>query len=242
MVFSTLFLGYLFFMLLFGFIPFVGQIIAFMLLPLFTLGFMEACKQIDQGIVAHPNLLFYGFRSPQMGRLLQLGVLYLIAAITALGLSTLIDDGVFWQVISGQLELTAANVEHSNMSTAMLVSMLLYLPATMAFWFAGPLIAWQNMSLLKAIFYSFIATYRSARAFLIYGLAWFAIGGLLPTVFSVVVAAVTGNPSLIIFIMMPFSMLVTIIFYCSFYPTYKSLFGQTGQTDSMESPAKSTMS
>ena len=226
MEFSTLFLGYLFFMLLLGVIPYIGQVLAFVLLPQFTLAFMQGCKEIDQGMRIHPRLLFFAFRSPQVARLVQLGLLYFIAAIIALGASSLIDGGVFWQVMSGQLALTAKNIEGTNMMSAMLFAMLTYLPALMGFWFAGPLIAWQGMSLFKAIFYSFFATVRTTRAFLVYGLAWFSLGGILPTIFSIIIAAITGSPNMTLITMMPFSMILTIILYCSFYPTYKSVFGQ----------------
>jgi hypothetical protein len=232
MEFSTLFLAYLFFMLVLGFIPFVGQIMAFIFMPLFTLSFMQACKGIDQGLRVHPRLLLYGFRSPQVAKLMQLGLLYLIAACIALAASTLVDDGVFWQFISGQKELSTKIVEETNMTAAMLFAMLIYLPALMAFWFAGPLIAWQEMSLFKAIFYSFFASIKSIRVFLVYGLAWFAVAGILPSLFSVVIATITGNPNMIVMIMMPLSMILTIILYCSFYPTYKSIFGQADATES----------
>lgn len=233
--FSTLFLGYLFFMLVLGFIPFVGQLIAFVLLPLFTLSFMQGCREIDQGLRVHPKLLLYGFQSPAAAKLIQLGVLYLLAAIIALSVSTFIDGGIFWQVISGQMELTAKNIEDTNMTAAMMFSMIIYIPAMMAFWFAGPLIAWQQMPLFKAVFYSFVTTFRSLRAFLVYALAWFVAGGLIPTVFSIIIAAITGNPNAIVLIMMPLSMVLTIVLYCSFYPTYKSIFDQSASVTGEES-------
>ncbi|PRC93663.1 BPSS1780 family membrane protein [Solimicrobium silvestre] len=232
MEFSLLFLSYLFSVLILGFIPFLGQLLAFIFLPLFTLSFMQACREIDQGARVHPRLLLFGFRSPQVVKLLQLGMLYLIAAVTALGASTLIDDGVLWQVVTGQMELTAKNVEGTNMSAAMLFAMLIYIPALLAFWFAGPLIAWQQMPLFKAIFYSFIASVRAARAFFVYGIAWFAVGGILPTICSVLIAAIIGNPNMIFMIVMPLSMVLTIILYCSFYPSYKSIFGQADAIES----------
>lgn len=227
MEFSTLFVGYLFFMLILGLIPYIGQIAAFVLLPLFTLAFMQGCREIDQGQRVHPRVLFFAFQSPEVAKLVQLGILYFIAAIIALGASTLVDDGVFWRVISGQMELTAKNVEGTNMMSAMLFAMLVYLPTMMGFWFAGPLIAWQKMPLFKAIFYSFFATMRAIGAFLVYGLAWFALGGILPSIISVFIAALTGSPNIILLLMMPLSMLITIILYCSFYPTYKSIFDQS---------------
>lgn len=128
--------------------------------------------------------------------------------------------------------MTAANIENTNMTGAMLFALLIYLPAMMAFWFAGPLIAWKQMPLFKAIFYSFFASLRSAKVFFVYGLTWFAVGGLLPTAISVVIAAVTGNSNLIFMLMMPFSMILTIILYCSFYPTYSAIFGQASSPES----------
>lgn len=230
--FSTLFLAYLFFMLILGFIPYIGQVLAFIFLPLFTLSFMEACRQIDKGLRVHPRLLLVGFRSPQSFKLMQLGVLYLIAACLAIAASTLVDDGVFWQFLTGQVELNAKVVEDTHMTAAMLFAVAIYLPALLAFWFAGPLIAWHQMSLFKAIFYSFFASLKSLRVFLVYGLCWFAVGGLLPSILSVVVASIIGSTNMIVALMMPLSMVLTIILYCSFYPSYRSIFGQTGDTNS----------
>lgn len=228
--FFTLFIAYLFFMLILELVPFVGQILAFILLPLFTLSFMQACKEIDQGIRIHPRLLLYGFRLPQAAKLMQLGLLYLIAACVALGASTFVDGGVFWQFISGQKELNVKIVEGTNMTAAMLFAMLIYIPALLAFWFAGPLIAWHQMPLFKAIFYSFFAALKSIRVFFVYGLAWLTVGGILPSLFSVIIASITGNPNMIIIIMMPLSMILTIILYCSFYPSYQSIFGQASDS------------
>lgn len=233
MEFSTLFIVYLLFMLILEFIPFVGQILAFILLPLFTLSFMQGCKQIDQGMRVHPGLLLFAFRLPQATRLMQLGLLYLVAACIAIGASTLVDNGAFWQLISGQHDkLTAQTIEDTNMTVGMLCAMLIYTPALLAFWFAGPLIAWNQMSLFKAIFYSFFATIKSIRVFLVYGMTWFAVGGILPSLFSIIIASITGSPELIIVTMMPVSMVLTIILYCSFYPSYQSVFGQTDTTAS----------
>jgi hypothetical protein len=225
MEFCTLFLAYLFSMLLLGFIPVLGQLLAFIFMPLFTLAFMQACREIDQGLRVHPRLLLYTFRLPEVSKLMMLGALYLLAAGIALGASTLVDDGVFWQFITGKTQLTETLVEESSMTSAMLFALLVYSPALMAFWFAGPLIAWQKMSLPKAIFYSFFASIKTLRVFFVYGLSWFAVAGILPSIISLIAAAFTGNPNTVLVIMMPLSMVLTVILYCSFYPTYKSVFG-----------------
>lgn len=226
---STLFLSYLFLMLAFGIVPVVGQIATIVLVPVFSMAFMQACVQIEQGKRVYPNMLLKGFRSPAFTRLLQLGALYLTAAVIAVAASSIIDGGVFWKVMSGQMPLNAQTVRDSNMSLAMLFAAAVYLPAAMAFWHAGPLIMWQNMGVGKALFYSFFAVLRAGKAFLIYGLAWIAIGVMLPSIVSSILALLFGSPGIAMLILLPLSLVMTVVMYCSFYPTYTRQFGQPEQ-------------
>jgi hypothetical protein len=96
----------------------------------------------------------------------------------------------------------------------------------MAFWYAAPLIMWQQMPLGKALFYSFFAVRRAGRAFLVYGLAWIVIAIAVPTVISMIIALVSGSFTVVFFILLPISIMLTVVMYCSFYPTYTSVFGK----------------
>src|SRR5712692_7922698 len=78
---STLFMGYMFMMFGIGIIPVLGQLLPLILVPVFSMAFMQACVQIEQGQRVYPTLLLTGFRSPAFPSLLKLGVLYLLAAI-----------------------------------------------------------------------------------------------------------------------------------------------------------------
>lgn len=227
---STLFFGYMFLMLALGLIPIIGQLLPLILVPLFSMTFMHACVQVETGKRVYPNLLLVGFRSPAVRTLIKLGTLYLLAAIIAVGSSSLVDGGVFWQAVTGQIALDAQTVRDSNMTLAMLFAAAVYVPAAMAFWFAAPLIAWQNMGVGKAIFFSFFAVRRAGKAFLVYGLAWLAIGMILPVVLSSIVGLLFGSPTASIFILLPLSLVLTVIMYCSFYSTYTHLFGDPPST------------
>ena len=186
---------------------------------------MHACVHVMTGKRVYPNLLLVGFRSPAVRTLIKLGTLYLVAAIVAIGASSLVDGGVFWQAITGQITLDAETVRDSNMTMAMLFSAAVYVPAAMAFWFAAPLIAWQGMGVGKAIFYSFFAVRRAGKAFLIYGLAWVTIGMILPVIVSSILGMILNSATASVFILLPMSLVLTVIMYCSFYPTYTHLFG-----------------
>ena len=225
MALSTLFLSYLFMMVALGIIPVLGQILPLILLPIFSLAFLRASAQVNLGERVTPVLLFAAFRSPAVKRLLALGVAQLAITIVILALSALLDGGIFWKVISGQTLLDTTILATTNMPLALIVSALLYVPATMAFWYAAPLVAWHDMGIGKAMFYSFFAMYRQTRAFLIYSIGWAVVGVLLPTMASLLLALLFNNAGIIVAIMMPLSLLLTVVLYCSFYVTYTDVFG-----------------
>ena len=233
MEFITLFLAYLLFVLILGLIsyaasglvPHIGQLLTLICLPLCTLPFMQACKEVDQGQKVHAQLMLTGIRSPQLLSLLMLGLLYLIAAWIALLASTWIDGGLFMQLITASDKLDPASLEEGNVAAAMLSALLIYAMALMTLWFAGPLIAWQKMTLFKAVFYSFFASMNAVRAFFVYALSWFVVAGIIPAILMVLIAALTGSQDAVVMVMLPVSLLSNIILYCTFYPSYKSVFG-----------------
>jgi hypothetical protein len=226
---STLFLSYMFLMFVVGIVPLLGQVLPIVLVPVFSMAFMHACLNIERGKKVYPNLLLTGFRKPAFPKLLQLGGLYLVAAIAAIAASMLVDGGVFWSVMSGRASMDPATIRDSNMSMAMIFAALVYTPAAMAFWYAAPLIAWQNMGVGKAIFYSFFTVKRAGKAFLVYGLAWLLIGVLLPVMVSSILALLFGKASIVMVILLPLSILMTVVMYCSFYPTYTYVYGKPEQ-------------
>lgn len=224
----TLFFAYMFVNMGIGLIPFLGQFLPLLLVPVFAINFMQACRQIEAGERVYPNLLLTGFRSPALPDLLKLGGLYIVAATVAVAASILVDDGVFWNVVTSIEPVDPKTLPESGLLLGMLVSALVYLPAMMAFWYAAPLIAWGNMSVTKAVFYSFFAVKRAAKAFFVYGLAWMLISVLLSLVLTLLVAIVGGSGVTLMIILMPISIALTVVMYCSFYPTYTDVFAESG--------------
>lgn len=237
MEFSTLFLSYTFLMLGIGIIPLAGQVLPLILTPAFSMAFMQACRQAEQGQRIYPNVLLAGFRSPAFRALALLGVFYLLAAMIAFGASALVDDGMFWKIISGQIPLDAKTVNESNISLAMLFSAAIYVPAGMAFWYAPPLIMWNGMSVAKAMFYSFFAVKKAGKAFIVYGLAWFVICGPMSIFLGGLIAAVTGSTAAMMMVLFPLWLVMTVVLYCSFYPTYTYIFGKKDSSPSAIPPS-----
>lgn len=220
---STLFLSYMLLVMLLGFIPLFGQVLPLVLIPVFSIGFMQACVNIENQRKVTPRLLGTGFRSPALRRLLMLGLLYSVAIALVIAGSSLFDGGVLMSVMSGRSQ---ANAAESDILPGMLAAMVFYIPAGMAFWHAAALVAWHDMPLTKALFYSFFAVLRTGRAFLVYVLGWAVIGIILPVLVATLAGAITGKAVVSYAILLPLSLLLTVVVYCSFYPTYVQTFGR----------------
>lgn len=223
---ATLFLAYMFMLLAIGFIPVAGQILPVLLTPVFSMAFMEACVRVEEGQRVHPGVLLSGFRSPRFPRLAMLGTLYLPAALVAIGSSALVDGGAFWSIVTGEAKLDADFIRSTNVGLGVLMACTVYTLASMAFWYAAPLIAWKDMGVFKAMFYSFFAVRKALKAFLVYGLLWVNIGVLLPSFLASLLTILSGRPALGTMVLMPLLLLMSAIFYCSFYPTYVTIFGR----------------
>ncbi len=221
---SLLFLVYMLLMFTLSLVPLFGQLLPLLLVPAFSMAFMQACVDIEAGRKVRPSLLLVAFRSPALGTLLRLGALYLLAAVAAVALSSLVDGGGFWKLMSGQLKPDDESLALNELPLAMLFSALFYLPFAMAFWHAAPLAMWQRMGLFKAIFYSFFAVKRCGRAFLAYALGWIMVGIALPAVVSAVLSLLLGKTLVTAMLLTPLSVILTLVMYCSFYPTYLAVF------------------
>ena len=220
---TFLFTSYMFVMIALGFIPVVGQLLPLFLAPTFSMVFMTACVQIEQGRQLNPLQLRAAFAPPVPRRLFTLGAFYLLAALLAVGVSYLIDGGLFMKLMMNQREAEAGQ---SGQSASVLVTMIVlaiaYIPA---FWYAAPLIAWQNMPVGKAMFYSFFSVFRGFKIFVVYFLAWIVIGAMLPTLLAGLLAMVIGK-GFAMLLMFLLTIILTVVMYCSFYSTYVDVFGK----------------
>lgn len=224
---STLFLGYMFVMIFLSLLPVIGQLVPLMLVPVFSIAFMRACVDIEQNKRITPMLLISGFRKPAFTPLFALGTLYLAAAAAAVTVSTLADDGILAKFLMGRIELDAQVMKDANLSGAFMLALAVYVPAAMAFCFAAPLIYWQQMALGKALFFSFFAVVRALPAFITFALGWF---GIVMSV-SVIVVLIFGASELATSLMVPVSVVLTVVIYCSLYASYRQIFGAPQQPE-----------
>lgn len=218
-------LGYWMLMVLINSFPLIGKLAATLLFPVFSVSLMNACRMIDQGNPLTPPILISGFRK-NLRSLLVLGVVYSVVSVVILGIVALIDDGVLFQYLVLGNPPDDQALASAQFPIAVQLTLLLYAPIIMAYWYAPVLVAWHDLAAGKALFFSFVACARNWRAFLIYALSVMVFGALLPGLLVGLLISMipTGSNQFSILL----TLLIVLIFmpslYASFYVTYRDVF------------------
>ncbi|WP_301100759.1 BPSS1780 family membrane protein [Propionivibrio sp.] len=225
LVLSLAVLGYWMLMALISSFPLIGQVAAPLLIPVFTVSLMNACRLLAQGGPLPPHLLFSGFQK-NLRALLVLGAVYIVVGVVVLGIVASVDDGVLFRLVvlgqrPGKQVLTSDSVMFGGQ-----LALLLFLPLMMAYWYAPMLVAWHDLSAGKSLFFSFVACLRNWRAFLVYSVATLVVGALIPGVlvglFSALFAGVGELFSVVLTAVTVFTLVPTL--YASFYVSYRDVF------------------
>ena len=233
LAFLTLFFTYLLVMTLVSQIPVIGGVLPLAFIPGVAVGFMAACRNTIAGKPVFPTILVDGFHSygPVVAkRLLVLGLLYVVAMALVLAGSALADGGTLLKVMLGGATMDQDAITNSNIPLAVITAFAFYIPVAMIFWFSPILIAWHDVPPVKAMFFSIVSCWRNRGAFIVFGALWFAVAMTVSLGLSTLMQAL-GAGDYAFAILMPATMIVTTMLYCSFYATYRGCFGvQTPET------------
>ncbi len=214
--------GYLLILVFISAVPLIGQPVASLLMPVFSLGVLNTCRAIDEGRKAGPDILFSGFKT-NLPTLVTIGGIYLIASILVLLLTMAVDGGALMKLLTGAATIDAESVDAPNLTFSMLVALTLSIPVIMGYWFAPILAGWWNCPAPKAIVFSFVACARNWRPFLSYGIGVTFFGFLIPTIVASTLGLLVPFLSTVLFLLLPL-VLVPILF-ASFYINAREIFG-----------------
>jgi hypothetical protein len=212
-------------------IPYIGFVIAMMLLPAATLGLMAATREADEGRFPMPLILLTAFRAGQAETrsMLVLGALYAASFLMAMGVSYLVDGGDFARVYLGGDSPTREVMMDGNFQAAMWVFIGLHLPLSLMFWHAPALVHWHGMSPIKSLFFSIVACFRNFGAYAVFGLMWLSV--LVMIVVAVMtVGGLIGNPGLAGDVLFPVMLVMASMFFTSLYFTFCDTFGPPPET------------
>ncbi len=156
----------------------IGQIPFVLALPPLSVGVFRAFRSVDDGTPVMPAYLFSNI-GQNLQPLCALGVLYYAATLVMIGLISLTDGGLLYDVLRDISKLNDKELDIATLNRSALMVLPLSLALTAANWFAPLLVGWRNLHPVKAAFFSMVACWRNWRAFLIFGLACFALAWLI---------------------------------------------------------------
>ena len=205
--------------------PLVGVVIAPVLVPAFSVGFMAAARAVGSGQRLELALLFEGFRPPVLRTQLVLGLAYLACLALVLSATTLADGGALARSMATGQHPGEDALQSEAFFAALACAALFYVPVMMMFWFAPPLAAWHATGAGKALFFSFFACLMNWRAFLAYGTVTAAVTLVLPFLaLSGLMLASGGALALpVASLALPLLLLLPTLF-ASFYVSYRDVF------------------
>jgi hypothetical protein len=184
-------------------IPLVGPAISAVLAPIASLGLIAACRAADAGRVPGVAVYFEGLRDPATRRqLLMLGVinalivLPLIAIAQAAGLDQAIG------IVQGPNQEPKIQVHAGLLALRIGLSA----PVLMAMWLAPPLVGWQHLPALKAMFFSFFACWRNRWPLLIFIGGALGAGSLATVVLALIVDMLVAEQNVAAMLIAPLSL------------------------------------
>ena len=203
-------------------VPILGSVLAVVLIPSFTMAFMQACLMIENGDRVTPAVLLTGFRQPALAALCKLGLVYLAVSLLMMVITRLaIPPEVIMQMMPRPDAMTPPSIQTSHM-LALFGVFLLDVAVLVTLCFAAPLTYWKHMGPGKATFYSFFAVIRTARPFLVLLATWFAIFfGI-----CILAALVFGDAALGRVVLMWLIFLFMLLLQCAMYAGYRTIFGK----------------
>ncbi len=199
-------------------VPLLGQIAAVVLIPSFSMSFMQACLMIEHGQRVTPMVLMTGFRKPGVVNLCKIGLAYLAVTAVLTALAYLMLGDAFWKQAASPT--TPPVIDRSDVLGVMVIAVL-QIATVMALCFSAPLAYWQKMPPGKAIFFSFFAVLRSVRVFIVMLVAWFSmfIGA------TIVPLVIFGNGSMGRVVIAWLGFLFILLLQCGMYAGYRQIFG-----------------
>jgi hypothetical protein len=218
-------LSYWILMALINSVPLLGQLAATLLIPVFSVSLMNACRLLERGAPLPPQLLFTGFQQ-NLRNLLMLGAVYIAASVVILAIVAAVDGGVLFRLVvlaqsPSEQVLTSGPVVFAGQ-----LALLFFAPLMMAYWYAPVLVAWHGLPVGKSLFFSFVASLRNWRAFFVYAASIAVVGALVPGLLLGLFGAMfAGGNELLTVVLTSLIVLVLLpTLYASFYVSYRDVF------------------
>jgi hypothetical protein len=222
-----------------GFLPLptLGRLGAWILKPVFAVGFLAAAWAQERG--GKPGLadLFRGFRS-NLWALLPLGVVFFAGMTLAFGATALIDGGTIIDWTLGGEDPSDEVLSSGRPQLAMLLGLACALPTLLALWFAPALVVFNDVGALSALAISLRASLSNWRPVTVFGLAVIFYGGVVPAL-GVEIAQLLGVTDSVVKLglLLPYEFVFLATFQITDYVSYQDVFHAGEQVPEVEPQA-----
>ena len=218
-------------------LPWIGALLAPMIKPGLSVGFLAAAWTQERGGKPAIGMLLRGFGA-NVRALLPLGIVFVVGISVALGATALVDGGQFLDLLYGvapagndDASAAARHVQQTlgtpRVQLAMLFGALCALPTLMALWWAPALVVFHDAGLVAALRTSFHAAACNWRPALRYALALFVLGAIVPSLITATLAIVVPAPlnaTIAAIIVLPYVAFFVATLHISDYVSYRDVF------------------
>ena len=157
-----------------AFIPLLGAVATFLVVPVFVGGLLLGCQALQGGAELEIGHLFAGFKA-HTGNLIVLGALAIAGwIIVMLPVVVIVGTGAVMALLRG--DAAGAAALGGSVMLAWLVALALSIPIYMALWFAPALVVLRGMAPIEAIKESFMGCLKNILPFLVYSIVLMVLG------------------------------------------------------------------
>jgi hypothetical protein len=157
-----------------AFIPLLGAVATFLVMPVFVGGLLLGCRTLQGGGELEVVQLFAGFKE-KTGNLIVIGALAIGGwIIVMLPVVAIVGAGAVLGAMRG--DAAGAAALGGSVVLAWLVALALSVPIYMALWFAPALVVLREMPPLEAIKASFLGCLKNILPFLVYSIVVMVLG------------------------------------------------------------------
>ncbi|MBU1236416.1 MAG: hypothetical protein KJ634_10440 [Gammaproteobacteria bacterium] len=216
---TALTMAYMFLIVSINLLPYVGPFLLPLALPTLVVILANGCRAIQRGGGVGSVALTFGLRKRRV-ELVRLGGLHLLGSIAILVAISLVGGEPLSLATRGE------PVDPDTMIATMIKFMVVALPVIAAFWFAPLLTAWDDVLPTKSVFFSFVASWRNWRAFVVYSLSAGFVAVVVPSLLLIAAGAISDAlvNFLSIVIKMVLLFVVAPIMMASVYVSYQDVF------------------
>ena len=196
-----------------------GIVVAFLLKPLLSVGFLAGAWHQERGQQPALNHLLTGFKS-NWKALVPLGLIYLVGVATAVTIAGAVSGISLENILAGAGKDATPQMLH-DLRSGMMWTLLFMLPVVLALWFAPSLIVFDDLGVRQALAASLAACLRNAAAIIVYAISLFALASIVSVLVLVVARVFPGAGQVGLF---GLALPLTAVLFISDYVSYRRVF------------------